>query len=135
MHLGLKRNFQVMPGAEWMELLLCATFRTTPGGNGHAPVSESADAASCAVVFKTLDSLMDAQDPVRLIKIDMEGHEYPALRGAEQAIGGHRPVVLFEQLASEFKGGCSPVIELLRSYGCRRFATVTGRTVSVRSLR
>ena len=22
MHLGLKRNFQVMPGADWMELLL-----------------------------------------------------------------------------------------------------------------
>ena len=102
---------------------------STPSGNvGHAPVSESADAASCAIVLRTLDSLMDTQDSVRLIKIDVEGHEYPALRGAEQTIGGHRPVVLFEQLASEFKGGSSPVIELLRSYGYRRFATVTGRT-------
>jgi hypothetical protein len=47
----------------------------------------------------------------------VEGHEYPALRGAEQTIGGHRSFVLFEQLASEFKGGSSPVIELSEATG------------------
>jgi len=56
MHLGLKRNFQVMPGAEWLESCCCGTFRiatstwcatwagtrTGRGGNGLRPGKSTA---------------------------------------------------------------------------------------------
>lgn len=40
-----------------------------------------------------------AEHDVSLIKVDVEGGEYHALRGAEQAIATHRPVVIFEASA------------------------------------
>lgn len=34
--------------------------------------------------------------PVRLIKIDVEGHEHAVLKGAERLLNTHRPLVIFE---------------------------------------
>jgi len=51
---------------------------------------------------------------ISLIKIDVEGHELAALRGAKELIKKNKPIVLFEQLSSEFSNGTSKVLEYLK---------------------
>jgi len=43
-----------------------------------------------------LDDLLPRDIPIHLIKIDVEGAELGVLRGAEQTLARHRPVVIFE---------------------------------------
>lgn len=43
-----------------------------------------------------LDSVIDAEAPVDLMKIDTEGAELPTLRGAEQILRRSQPALLFE---------------------------------------
>jgi FkbM family methyltransferase len=43
-----------------------------------------------------IDDLWPQDQELRLIKIDIEGHEFPALRGAERVLRLYRPVILFE---------------------------------------
>lgn len=62
--------------------------------------------------------------PIGLIKLDVEGHEYAAISGAKNAIKINKPIILFEQAAVDFKNGISPVIELLKSFGYSKFATI-----------
>ena len=52
-----------------------------------------------------IDSLLPAGRRIDLIKIDVEGAEYPALLGCECAIRAHRPVII-----SEFSPGLMPGI-------------------------
>jgi FkbM family methyltransferase len=44
----------------------------------------------------TLDEHLGADHPVRLIKVDVEGHELDVFRGAESLLRARRPVLLFE---------------------------------------
>jgi FkbM family methyltransferase len=48
------------------------------------------------VPMARIDDLWPANEPLHLIKIDVEGHETPALRGAEATLRRHRPAILFE---------------------------------------
>lgn len=70
-----------------------------------------------------LDSIPHLSD-VSLIKIDVEGHEYQVITGAEQLITRCKPIIIFEQHLADFNGGASPVIELLKSLGYKKFATI-----------
>jgi FkbM family methyltransferase len=109
-------------------------YMVTPAGNvGHAHVIDSISPDSSPIVLKTLDQAINTEEPVRLIKIDVEGHEYQALRGAEKTIRKWMPIILFEQLASPLKHGNTNVVELLRSYGYSKFATVSKETHRPRS--
>jgi FkbM family methyltransferase len=65
----------------------------------------------------TLDSL-DLTD-VRFIKLDIEGHELPALRGAAETIQRDRPVLLIE--VEERIQPVEPLLELLTGWGYRGF--------------
>lgn len=62
-----------------------------------------------------------AKAKVELIKIDVEGHEYEALCGADEIIRKNKPIILFEQQEYEFDDGTSKVINKLRSYGYHDF--------------
>ena len=48
------------------------------------------------VACKRLDDLVPADRPIGFMKVDVEGGEYSALRGASRIVTGSRPVILFE---------------------------------------
>lgn len=74
------------------------------------------------IALKVLDDVNVTDLPIRLIKIDVEGHEHEALSGAKKTIEKHQPIILFEQLKQEFNQGSTPTITLLKSYGYDYFA-------------
>jgi FkbM family methyltransferase len=92
---------------------------------GGAQIGTEAPVAGArSVELRTLDAMIDPSERVKLIKIDVEGHEYQALVGAERTIRKNQPIILFEQHLKEFRNGKSPTVELLKSFGYSRFATV-----------
>ena len=71
------------------------------GNLGHARVQEGATSAADAletVQSLTLDALIERQglSDIAFIKLDIEGHEIQALRGAAQTIARHAPVIQVE---------------------------------------
>ena len=59
--------------------------------------------------------------PISFIKIDVEGHEPEALRGAERVIRANHPVVAIEVLPSDVANGTSEAMEILKSFGYNNF--------------
>jgi FkbM family methyltransferase len=57
---------------------------------------------------------------VALMKIDVEGHETAVLRGATELLARDRPLVVFEQAASDIDSGTSAALDLLRQAGYGR---------------
>jgi FkbM family methyltransferase len=53
------------------------------------------DGSGISVMSLPIDTL-DIQHPIRLIKIDVEGHELSALRGMRKLLDRHRPVLIIE---------------------------------------
>jgi FkbM family methyltransferase len=61
------------------------------------------------VEVRTLDDVVPAQRPVRLIKIDVEGGEFNVMRGAEQLLKSQHPFIIFEHgLGATDKYGFGP---------------------------
>jgi len=70
------------------------------------------------VQMRTLDDLIPPHQPIRLIKIDVEGGEYDVLLGAKRTISTHHPVLIFEfgKGASEhYEIGPNDMFDLLES--------------------
>ena len=63
---------------------------------------------------------------ISLIKIDVEGHELAALKGAKSIIEQNKPIILFEQHASDFSDGRSDVVDYLRELNYN-FLTIENR--------
>lgn len=74
------------------------------GDQAYACVRYDNDAPQ--VVAMTIDSILyDAEFKEPLVfKIDIEGHEYNALRGAEGTISRFRPVIVFESIELQDSG-------------------------------
>lgn len=72
-----------------------------------------------------LDNLLEDLDNIKLLKIDVEGHEYKALSGAKNLIKRNKPIILFEQQKEEIKDNSSPTIDLLRGLGYKKFAILS----------
>ena len=90
---------------------------------GGASVTEALTDPSQTVELRILDSFAELKD-IKLIKIDVEGHELPVIMGAKNTILKNQPIILFEQHWSSFKNGESPVIETLKTFGYQRFAII-----------
>ena len=77
-------------------------FPPHPGGpnQGQASLHVRSELANVAreVELETVDGLLCRQkvNDLRLIKLDVEGHEFQALKGASEAIRRWRPYLLFE---------------------------------------
>lgn len=103
-----------------------ATLHVPADNVGMATLQPGAPGQAVACTLQRLDDLPGlAQERVALVKIDVEGHEAAALRGGLQLLRRERPVVVFEQLASEVRAdGGSATLDVLREAGYRRFWTL-----------
>jgi len=89
---------------------------------GGARLVNSLSSDSEVVSLKMLDKSASFEDRVYLLKLDVEGHELEVLKGAKNTIETHQPIIIFEQLSSEFNNGSSECIEILKKYGYENFA-------------
>jgi hypothetical protein len=88
------------------------------GGPGVGTSSlEYGDGVPVTVARVTLDEL-ELSD-VRFVKLDVEGHELPALRGAEQTVRRDRPLLMIE--LEERIQPVQPVLDLLAGWGYRPY--------------
>jgi len=98
-----------------------------PRNLGGSQVYESEEAIPAGlrsrnVTVKKLDDLdLGECGKSVLIKIDIEGHELDALRGAAQFITYHKPVIFFEQHLNDFVDMGSPVLDFLGDYNYEFF--------------
>jgi FkbM family methyltransferase len=97
-------------------------------GNGYV-VRNGADrrAGTIQVEARRLDSVVAAAgiDRLDLIKIDVEGFEWPVLQGAEQTIANFRPHIVFEfdaAYAPRGGSGAPALAEFFRRHRYRLFA-------------
>jgi FkbM family methyltransferase len=72
-----------------------------PGFSSLTNRTSRGETREVRVPMARIDDLWPADLPLHFVKIDVEGHEYAALRGAEVALGRHRPHILFEAGAVE----------------------------------
>lgn len=90
------------------------------------------------ILVKPLDDLFDDLSNVELIKIDVEGMEYSALKGAEKVISKFHPVICLEQHEAEFhsKHNETEALDWLRSKGYRVFSlkNMTQKSLIIRRL-
>ena len=95
-----------------------------PTNSGGATVTDCGSEHAHTITLKSLDSIIGDDEDIKLIKIDVEGHELKALIGAERVIRKNQPIILFEQHPHDFSDGHSKVVDLLRNYGYRKFAVI-----------
>jgi FkbM family methyltransferase len=76
------------------------TLAVPQGGSSQGATLESGLLKGPHVLYlvgvTTLDEFFGADTPVKLIKCDVEGHEFEVFKGGERLLRKHRPVVLFE---------------------------------------
>jgi hypothetical protein len=78
---------------------------------------------TCEIQLDRLDDVIDKNEKIGLIKMDVEGHEWYALKGAEKIIKDNKPIIIFEHNAEEDDSDIS-VIELLKEYSYHDFYEV-----------
>jgi FkbM family methyltransferase len=97
----------------------------TEGNTGHSHINKDT-IGSGQVKMKRLDSCMF--DRIDYMKIDCEGYEMQILKGGENIIRTHQPVIVVEQklhtdtgITKETQYGC---VELLKTWGARELGRV-----------
>lgn len=92
---------------------------------GASSIHHDSGTPGCRVAFPLarVDDLPEIQgcERIAFIKIDVEGHEAEALRGAAATIARHRPLIAIEVLASELRDGDSEALGVLRGLGYQHF--------------
>ena len=74
----------------------------------------SKNKSNLKVSLKKLDNFLIDCDNISLIKIDIEGHEIEALKGAEKIIKKNKPIIIFEQQENAFINGSSTIINFFK---------------------
>jgi FkbM family methyltransferase len=107
-----------------------ATLHVPADNLGMASLHATAPGARVACELRRLDGLTELNGKrVALMKIDVEGHELAVLQGARELLQRDRPLVVFEQLASEIAHGTSATMDFLRACGYARWWTTQAHPV------
>ncbi len=108
-----------------------ATLSLPSGGRGtegRASLGPMADGQRTVEVTTIRIDDLEVTD-VRLVKIDVEGHELEALQGATALLAAQHPVLAIE--LEERHGGIAPTVALLTGLGYRGLVLVGGRWVGL----
>ncbi len=97
----------------------------TEGNTGHSHINKDS-VGSGKVEMKRLDSL--DFDRIDYMKIDCEGYEMQILKGGENTLRTHQPIIVVEQklhtdtgITKETQYGC---VDLLKSWGAKELGRV-----------
>ena len=101
---------------------LLSSISTNKGGSYIT--DEEKEGETEKIEVKALDKVLPEIEKVGLIKIDVEGHEFKALQGAEKTIRNNMPIILFEQHEYDFTNNSSPSIEFLKKVGYKKYAVL-----------
>lgn len=97
------------------------TVSENRGNMGASSIGRQADAGGREVSFelRRVDDIPEvlACGAISFVKIDVEGHELEALKGAAETLRRHQPVVAIEALADEVREGSTAALDFLRSLG------------------
>jgi hypothetical protein len=91
-----------------------------------SPRAERVEVISCPLLL--LDDIVP--DPVGFMKLDVEGHELAALRGAERILERDRPVLLVESVPFLSPEGPEALFRLLNPLGYRGLFCWEGRLLT-----
>ena len=99
----------------------------TEGNTGHSHIDKSTF-GNGKVQMKKLDSLGINFESIDYVKIDCEGYEIEILKGGEQTLKYHKPIIVVEQklhtdtgITEETQYGA---VDLLKSWGARELGRV-----------
>ena len=103
------------------------TFKDRPDGHAsiHRPASEHSTSHHCPIT--TIDMYLEKNliQNISFIKMDIEGHEFEALKGAQNLLNSERaPVIAFEvneECVNNRKLDPNCLLEILRSSGYSNF--------------
>lgn len=115
------RNIEVFNfGCSDKEQTLAADIDQKNWGSGRISDSNSQtcnNTIHSSFTLKTLDSVeVIKNETIGLIKIDVEGHELPAMKGMTETLKRDKPIIVFEQ-NSGIMNGTSREVEFLRTLG------------------
>lgn len=126
----LSANAQLLPNITAQHVGLsdhdgAAELQFNPGNMGGATLSNVGAAQKIQIALRRLDGMDDIKNlPIRLIKLDAEGHEVKLLDGGADTIRQHHPVILFELNAEAFDRGTPELVSKLQQLGYMRFAVL-----------
>lgn len=90
---------------------------------GASSVTFTEDDGGEEIELRSIDSLTNLSN-VKLVKIDVEGHELHVLNGAKRFLRENSPIILFEHHYADFLDKKSKVVDFLKENGYENFATV-----------
>jgi FkbM family methyltransferase len=72
--------------------------------DGTSRVSNKSVKGEClSLESDSLDNIIGTDEKIKLIKIDVEGHEFNVLKGAKKIIELHRPIIIIEVFKNKKK--------------------------------
>lgn len=102
----------------------------SPGASLNAKINEFTSCRATAVPVVKLDDYFSAEEPISLLKIDVEGAELGVFQGAQRILRERSPLLVFESENRHFdSGSVNDIFRYLESFG------YAGRFVQGRSLR
>lgn len=99
-------------------------FEEVPGNLGESRIvrQDPAGRAVQSIEVRTFDGIEALKgQPIDIMKVDVEFHEYEVFCGCRTMLATQRPAIIFEQMADEINDGTSRTVELLRGHGYRFF--------------
>lgn len=125
----LLNNFsqlQIWPVAASEELRPEALLEDDASNSGVRGLDHVTESVYAIVQGVPIDLILQYERRVDVIKIDIEGREYPAMRGAVKTLMRHRPIVFSEFTPDAMPGvsGCAPEEFLQFMFGLGYSASV-----------